>query len=131
MKTVFTPRLQRLMRGVREPVLLRPMTRSVLAPTLPAITPWYNLGSYDTELGASAQPRNNPAFNDAWVIGATGGASQVIPQGIDYSRTPCCTASGPMNGLADTAPLLVGLVGVPLLILGAMVAMDRIKQTLR
>lgn len=75
--------------------------------------------SYDNEYGASMSPRSNPAFNDTWVIGATGGVNRVVPQGIDYSRTPCCTP-GPsaMAGTAGSnATLYMGLIAVPLSLL--------------
>jgi hypothetical protein len=80
---------------------------------MPAIKPM-SMGCCQQEYGASNQPRNNPAFDDTWIIGATGAAQRVIPQGIDYSRTPCCLGS---NGAGSTSTLFIGVVGVPLAIL--------------
>ena len=121
LKVVHTPRLQRLMWGKQEPFLRRPLIEKV-APRAPLpVVPWYDagMGRLDLEYGASMDPRSNPAFVDSWVIGATGGANKVIPQGIDYSRTPCCVP----NGLSGDTPagvgaLFAGLVGVPLVLLG-------------
>jgi len=128
LNTVFTPRLQRLMRGTQEPYLRRPMIQRVDPVTMPVqIHP--ALAAYDDELGASAQPRANPAFSDAWVVGATAGANRVIPQGVDYSRTPCCVPNGVSGmGEASMAPLLVGVVGVPLALFVLTVGFDVLKE---
>jgi hypothetical protein len=120
LKVVHVPRLQRLMRGDEEPYLRRPLIEKV-APRAPLpVVPWYDagMGNLDLEYGASMDPRSNPAFADAWVIGATGGANRVIPQGIDYSRTPCCVPNGMGEGLPSVGPLFAGLIGVPLVLLG-------------
>lgn len=116
LKVVTTPMLQRLMRGVDEPYLRPPLVQMPTpASTQPGINPWFQgVGAYDMEYGASMQPRSNPAFNDTWVAGATAGASEVVPQGIDYSRTNCCM---PMNGFQDVSPLFIGVVGIPLAVL--------------
>jgi hypothetical protein len=129
--TVHIPRLSRVMRGERENYLHPPLIQKTKPLAPPTITPWWyegptrvnmqGMGNIDFEYGGSMQPRDNPAFSDAWVIGATAGANRVVPQGIDYSRTPCCSAG---MGDAGTTSLFVGLVGVPLLVFGIMVAGD-------
>ncbi len=113
LKVVHIPRLQRTMRGNEEPYLRRPFIQKVQDLVPPTVTPWWyssnGMGALDLEYGASMQPRNNPAFNDTWLIGATGGANRVIPQGIDYSRTPCCVPNG-VSGLGGVEGVLgVGL----------------------
>ena len=90
-------------------------------------TPYFEYPKIDMEYGASMQPRGNPVFADSWVIGATGGASKVIPQGIDYSRTPCCAAHAGMSG-SGTGVLFAGVVGVPLLLLGVLVGFDALAR---
>lgn len=108
----FTPRLSFLMRGASQPVNPPPVYKVIVPAARPRIR--RGVAGYDLEYGASMQPRANPAFNDLWVVGATGGANRVIPQGIDYSRDPCCT-----TGLAgaEVSPLVVGLIGIPLVLL--------------
>lgn len=111
MRQVHTPRLSFLMRSSKQPVIRSPIVRAIHPAAPMSVVPWFAMGEY----GASMAPRSNPAFNDAWVIGATGGASRVIPQGIDYSRTPCCTTG--LSGM-DVTPLVAALIGVPLVLFG-------------
>ena len=99
LKQVHTPRLSFLMRDSTKP-FTRPLVRTILPP----------LSDYDDEDGESLNPRANPAFTDAWFTAATGGANRVIPQGIDYSRTPCCAG---LSG-ADSFSLIIGAIGVPI-----------------
>jgi hypothetical protein len=106
-KQVHTPRLSFLMRGANQPYIRRPVVRQIN----PAMMPQIGMGGYVDwhEYGASMAPRANPVWNDLWIVGATGGANKVIPQGIDYSRTPCC-----MAGSAESvAPLFIGLIAIP------------------
>jgi hypothetical protein len=118
---VHTPRLSFLMRGSQQPYLRPPAVEQIYPAAPQTVTPWQQAmnGGYDHEYGASMQPRANPAFSDTWVTMATGGANKVIPQGIDYSRTPCCmpNSSGGM-GDAGAGALVAALVGVPLMLLG-------------
>jgi hypothetical protein len=89
------------MRSVNMPYLQKPHVTTIRPLTYPGITPWYQASSYQPsgalgayELPASAEPRANAAFNDTYVIGASGAANMVVPQGIDYSRRPCCSGGG-------------------------------------
>lgn len=121
LRVVHTPRQARLMRGDEEPFLRRPLIEKVEPYAPLPVVPWYDpgMGKLDLEYGASMDPRSNPAFVDSWVIGATGGANRVIPQGIDYSRTPCCVPNGLSgDGSLSVGPLFAGLVGIPLILLG-------------
>lgn len=83
----------------------------------PALGDWY-------EYPGSVNPRANPAFADAWVTGATGGARQVVPQGVDAFRgCSGCHGVGD-NGAVGLGGLLLAVVGVPALILGITYLME-------
>lgn len=148
LETVHISRLSRVMRGDEEGYLRRPLIQKVQPVEPPRITPWWQgnvgapasitpgwhegVGAVDFEYGASMQPRNNPKFSDTWVIGATAGANRVIPQGIDYSRTPCCVPGGMGDASAPVAgALLFAVVGVPLLVFGVGVVEDVLVQVFR
>ena len=112
-RQVATPRLSFLMRSAQMPYLQRPVVYPIAPVSPQGLTPWYAGMGNVIEPSASMQPRNNPVFNDAWVVGATGGANRVVPQGIDYSRTPCCTAHSGMGMFDDVNPLWFGVVAIP------------------
>jgi hypothetical protein len=107
LKQVHIPRWSQLMRSASMPYLQKPHTTPISTLAYPGITPWNRasacqpsgvLGAF--EVGASAEPRANPAFSDAYVIGASGAANMVVPQGIDYSRRPCCSGGG-LSGVSE------------------------------
>ena len=104
------------------PFILRPANQPGYDHRVPEpITPW-SMGSI-----AAMQPRNNPAFNDTWLIGATGGAARVYPQGPQAYPVGGCSGCGDDTAIAAAggASLLgIALVGTAVVLLASFLMMD-------
>lgn len=112
MRVVHTPRLSPLMRSTSMPYLQKPLVAGIRPVEAHLFTPWYErsgMGAF--ELPESAQPRANPAFSDTYVIGASGGANRVYPQGVDYSRLSGCGVGCAAMGFFEAVPNWAWLLG--------------------